>query len=511
MSKGDLHPALVGLEPRSLWERFDEIRQIPRASQNEEGVRAYLENLAAEHDWKCVRDGAGNVVIYVPGVGAGKRAPALAIQGHMDMVCVKRREVEHDFDADPIELKRAELELGGAERVDCLQACDTSLGSDNGVGIAAGLAIALDPDLEHPPLELIFTADEERGMTGAEGLDVELISARRMLNLDAEEHGSIYLSCAGGRDLVASWSIEREDIAADDLPVWVTISGLAGGHSGVEIHLGRQNAISLLVQALTDGAVELDGVRLGKLDGGAASNAIPRSAEALLWCARHRAEPLVDSLIAVVQLAMDKFLPEDRAGIHFEARIGEREEIEGLDPDTVGPLSAATTRMILKALATIPDGVIAMSEALEGLVETSSNLGVVKTGANELSAKALTRSSKVGGVVSVQDRIERRLEASGAFIEFENEWPGWEADLTNPLVNRSIAVFEDLFESQPAIKAIHGGLECGFFAQRIPGLAMISFGPEIRNAHTPDEAIVLDTVPPFFELVRALVKDLCRA
>ena len=511
MSKGDLHPALVGLEPRSVWERFDEIRRIPRGSQNEEGMRAYLEGLAAEQSWKCVRDAAGNIVIYVPGTGAGKRAPALAIQGHMDMVCVKRRDVAHDFAADPIELKRAELEFGGEPRRDCLQARDTSLGSDNGVGIAAGLAIALDPELDHPPLELIFTADEEVGMSGAEGLDVGLISARRMLNLDAEEHGSIYLSCAGGRDLVASWNIEREDIAGDDLPVWVTISGLAGGHSGVEIHLGRQNAISLLVQALTNGAVELDGVRLGKLDGGAASNAIPRSAEALLWCARHRAEPLVESLIAVVQQAMESFLPEDREGIHFEARIGEPDEMDAFDPNSVGPLSAAATRMILKALATIPDGVIAMSEALEGLVETSSNLGVVETRDTELCAKALTRSSKNGGVLSVQDRIERRLEASGAMIEFENEWPGWEADLTNGLVGRSIAVFEKLFESSPAIKAIHGGLECGFFAQRIPGMSMISFGPEIRNAHTPDEAIVLDTVPPFFELVRALVRDLCRA
>ena len=207
---------------------------------------------------------------------------------------------------------------------------------------------------------------------------------------------------------------------------------------------------------------------------------------------------------------MQEVLPEDRDGLHFEARIGERDEIESLDHAELGPLSRVATRTILKSLANIPDGVIAMSEVLEGLVETSSNLGVVKTSADTVQMIALTRSSKHNGVLSVQDRIERRLEASGATIEFQHEWPGWEADLTNPLVERAMAVYEKLYESQPAIKAIHGGLECGFFAQRIPGIEMISFGPEIRNAHTPDEAIVLDTVPRFYELVRALVRDLCK-
>lgn len=511
MTESELHPALQGLEPRPLWERFDEIRRIPRASLNEEGMRQYLEGVAAAQAWKSIRDEAGNLIIYVPGCGAGKRAPALAIQGHMDMVCVKRRDVEHDFASDPIELQRASVEFEAGKPSDVLQARGTSLGSDNGVGIAAGLAIALDAELEHPPLELIFTADEERGMTGVENLDVSLISAKRLLNLDAEEHGSIYLSSAGGRDLIGTWGLQREDIAADDLPVHVTLAGLAGGHSGVEIHLGRINAIHLLVKSLTDPAVELDGVRLGRLEGGEASNAIPRSADVLLWCARHRAEPFIEALIGVVERAMEAFLPEDRAGLCFEARIGEREEIEHMQVEAEGPLSAVVTRTVLKSLAHIPDGVIAMSEALPGLVETSSNLGIVRTREDELEFVTLTRSSKQGGVGSVQERIERRLEAAGASVTYENEWPGWEADLENPLVERVLSVYEDLYDAQPAVKAIHGGLECGFFAQRIPGISMIAFGPEIRNAHTPDEAILVETVPPFYALVRALVRDLCRA
>lgn len=510
MSQSELHPALRGLEPQPLWERFNEIRQIPRASLNEEGMRRYLESVARDKQWRSVRDSAGNLVIYVPGCGAGKRAPALAIQGHMDMVCVKRREVEHDFAKDAIDLRRNELELHEGVLSEVLQAQGTSLGSDNGVGIAAGLAIAMDTELDHPPLELIFTADEERGMSGVEGLDVGLISARRLLNLDAEEHGSLYLSSAGGRDLVATWSVEREDIAGDDLPVWITISGLAGGHSGVEIHLGRTNAISLLVKALTASSVELDGVRLGKLEGGAASNAIPRAADALLWCARHRAEPLVASLVAEVKRVMAEVLPEDREGLNFDIRIGDSDEAQTLDLATCAPLSAVATRTILKSLATLPDGVIAMSEVLKGLVETSSNLGMVRSGADEIELLLLTRSSKEGAVNSVQERMELRLQAAGAGVLFQHAWPGWAADAENPLVERAIAVYEDLYAEEPEVKAIHGGLECGYLAQRIPGIHMVAFGPEIRNAHTPDEAIVLDTVPRFYELVRALVQDLCK-
>lgn len=502
----DLDPALAGLEPAALWRCFDQIRRIPRPSLKEEGVRQHLEQLAAHRGWKSARDDAGNLVLYVPGNGAGKDAAPLAIQGHMDMVCTKREGVAHDFDRDPISLVRDTIDIDGVPR-EVLRADDTTLGSDNGIGLAAGLAVALDDELDRPPLELVFTADEEVGMTGAEGLDPELVSAKRLLNLDAEEDGSIYLSCAGGRDIFATWMIEREDFAHDDLPVHIHIGGLAGGHSGVEIHLGRVNAIMLLVQALCSPQVELDGVRLGRIDGGGQDNAIPRSASALLWCAKHRAGALVESLEAFMQSAHESMGPRDARNFRFEAKVGEASEREA--QRAYAPLSAIMSQTILKALRNVPDGVLAMSEVLDELVESSTNVGILETHPDEIRLVSLTRSSKKGAIESLQGRMELAMEAAGAEVHFDNAWPGWEANLDNPLVKQTVATFKSVFERPPQIKAIHGGLECGYLSERLPGTHMVAFGPEIRHAHTPDEAIVLDTVPPFFALVRQLVADLC--
>lgn len=508
MGTTQLHPALAGLEPRELWERFDELRQIPRPSMLEEGVRRHLEAIAETQGWRSARDEAGNLFVYVPGRGVGKKAPPLAVQGHMDMVCTKRAEVQHDFEKDPIQLKRGKIEIEGETR-EVLQADGTTLGSDNGIGVAAALALALDPGLDHPPLELIFTADEEVGMSGAEHLDSELVHAKRLLNFDAEEHGSFYLSCAGGRDLIARWAVEREEIAADDLPLFLSISGLAGGHSGVDIHRNRTNAILLMAQALSDQCIELDGIRLGRFDGGGQDNAIPRQSEVLLWCARHRAEPLAKSLTDLMARLGREMDPTDHGAFCFEARIGDEAEREALAD--FAPLSNRMFRTVLKMLCAFPNGVLVMSEAIEGLVESSSNLGILETTHDEMRLVSLTRSSKRGAVEAIQGRMELAMEAAGAQVEFSNAWPGWEADLDNPLVRTAISTYAELFDQAPAIKAIHGGLECGYLAERLPSCNMIAFGPEIVNAHTPDEAVVLDTVGPFYELARRLLRNLCRS
>lgn len=502
-----LHPALDGLEPRALWERFDALRKIPRPSMKEEAVRVHLEALAAAQGWRSARDQAGNLVLYVPGRGAGRNAPPLAIQGHMDMVCTKQRGVEHDFERDPIALSRRSIEID-AKSTDVLQAQGTTLGSDNGVGVAAALAVAMDDEIDRPPLELIFTADEEVGMSGAEGLDPSLVRARRLLNLDAEEHGTVYLSCAGGRDIVAFWELERESIAHDDLPLRVSVSGLAGGHSGVEIHLGLSNAVLLLVRALCDVTLPLDGVRLGAIEGGGQDNAIPRRASALLWCARHRAEPVIRELTAWMERAGAQMSERDRGGFCFEANVGDELEREAVRE--FPPISPIMSNTILKALRALPDGVLAMSEALDDLVESSSNIGILSTTPDEIRMVALTRSSKRGAIESIQGRMELAMEAAGAEVSFENAWPGWEADLENPLVRQTLATYKALFETAPEIKAIHGGLECGYLSERLPNTHMVAFGPEIRHAHTPDEAVVLDTVEPFYRFVRQLVRDLCR-
>ncbi len=494
-----LDPALQGLEPKRVWRQFDALRRIPRPSLHEELVRKHLRALAAEHGWEVREDHAGNIVLAVPGRGEGADASPVALQGHMDMVCVKDPGVRHDFHRDPIGLQRSTLAENGVTR-DVLTAVGTTLGSDNGLGLAAALAVASDPSIDRPPLELLFTADEETGMSGAMRLDGRMITAARLINLDAEEHGSIYLSCAGGRELVAVWDLERDTPRAEDVALRLRVSGLRGGHSGVDIHEGRANAVVVLLSALASGDVELDGVRLASCDGGARPNAIPRVAQAILWCAPRRAEVLTSQLEAA------------------QARIGERladepefaltvERVEG--DECPGPLSAETSRAMLKALAMLPDGVIAWSKSIDGLVETSNNLGTIATTEKTLTLTCLTRSSRDGALESVQERMQLTLDSSGATTEFKGAYPGWEADLDNPLLKRTTEVFERLFGEAPRVKAIHAGLECGILHQRMPGVKMVAFGPEIRNAHTPDEAVVLDSVEPFYRLISELVRDLC--
>ncbi len=501
-SADELPEALQGLEPRALWEQFDAIRRIPRMSRREEGVRTYLRGLAKERGWEIREDDAGNMVLAVPGRGRGADVPPLAIQGHMDMVCVSDPDVEHDFTADPIQLQRVDLEIEGRTRT-VLQARGTTLGSDNGIGICTGLALALSDDLDTPPLELIFTADEEEGMSGALGLDGELVHARRMLNLDAEEEGSIYISSAGGRELHAEWTLPRESPGGDEIVVEIAVQGLRGGHSGVDIHDHRANAVKLLVGMLVDKRVELDGVRLASCDGGGRANAIPPRAVATLWCPPKRAELLEAQLRTCAEDLRATLGPNDEG---FELTVRTLEG--GGHPE---PVDARSSWAILKVLNGLPDGVLTMSKAIDGLVETSTNLGIVATDGDRLRIVTLTRSSKDGEVERVQSRMESALEASAARVSFTGAYPGWEADLENPLLKQARVTFERMFEKPPAIKAIHAGLECGVLLQRLPGMKAISYGPEIRDAHTTRETLVLETVDTFFAFTRQLVLDLVDA
>lgn len=496
-----LHPALVGLEPVELWRQFDALRRIPRPSLHEQGVRTYLRELAERVGWTVASDDAGNIVLRVPGRGSGVDSAPVAIQGHMDMVCEKAESSGHDFYHDPIELRRATRSLGGRER-EVLQANDTTLGADNGIGVATALALGLTPGLDHPPLELLFTADEEQGLTGAFNLDPKLVGARRLINLDAESQGRIYLSCAGGRELHARWELDRDELHHGDVPVRITVQGLRGGHSGVDIHEGRANAISALVEILTDKAVDLEGVRLASCDGGGRANAIAPLAETVLWCARSRVHGLCEAI--------------EQAGRRFALRY------EAADPDIVvafeelpvdhpgvpAPVSATTSRAILEALRNQRHGVLAWSSVIPDLVETSNNLGGVSTEGDVLVLVMMSRSSKAGALEAFQERCERYLEASGAEVEYKHGFPGWEARVDTELLAVAEASYRELFGEAVEREAIHAGLECGVLGDRIPGLEMIAFGPDIFDAHTPHESLALDTVEPFWRFVVHLVASL---
>jgi dipeptidase D len=495
-----LDPALLGLEPAELWRQFDALRRIPRASMREAGVRAYLRSLAERSGWTWAEDAAGNIVLRVPGRGRGIGAEMLAIQAHMDMVCEKLDEVEHDFERDPILLRRARRSFDGRER-EVLQARGTTLGSDNGIGCAAALALGLTPGLEHPPLELLFTADEEQGMSGAFSLDPSLLTARRLLNLDAEVEGRIYLSCAGGRELHAVWALERGAALDHEVPVRIAVLGLRGGHSGVDIQLGRANAIVVLIELLTAAELDLDGVRLARLDGGGRPNAIPRTAEAVLWCPRARLDELARAFaVARVRLAEAYADVDPDMRLEFEA-LEDRRELPG-------PISASVGRAILAALRDQADGVLEWSSVIPGLVETSNNLGALATGPDALRLVAMARSSKRGALEAFQDHCMQRLAGSGATIEYAHAFPGWEARTDTALLRAAQASYAALFGREVALEAIHAGLECGVLHDRVPGLEMIAFGPDIHDAHTPSESLVLDTVEPFWRFVVRLAADL---
>jgi dipeptidase D len=499
----NVDPALVGLEPLELWRQFDALCRIPRPSLQEQGVRAYLMSLAERQGWETVTDAGGNIVLRVPGRGRGVDREPLAIQGHMDMVCEKRGDVDHDFERDPIRLRRGVRELGGRER-EVLQAHGTTLGSDNGIGCAAALALALTPGLEHPPLELLFTADEEVGMTGAFALDPSLIRARRLVNLDAELEGRIYLSCAGGRELHAVWELDRDDRNPDDVALRVTVQGLRGGHSGVDIHEGRANAIAVLIALLTAKELDHEGVRLASVRGGGRTNAIARTAEAVLWCANARVRELARSIEAAARR-----IAESYATVDPDLVVGFGELSESEREATPAPISSLTGRAILEALRNQRDGVLAWSPVIPGLVETSNNLGILTSdNGDELRLIALARSSKAGALEIFQERCERTLEASGARIEYKHGFPGWEARLDTELLRTAQASYAALFGHEPKLEAIHAGLECGVLHDRVPGLEMIAFGPDIYDAHTPNESLVIDTVEPFWRFFVRLAADL---
>ena len=496
-----LDTTFEGLSPASLWRQFDVIRRIPRGSTNEEGVRCYLRALADQQGWGRDEDDAGNIVLRIPGRGGGERSPPLAIQGHMDMVCVKEDSREHDFASDPIEVSRSTVMVKGESR-EVVRAVGTSLGSDNAIGCSAGLALGLTPDLVHPPLELLFTADEESGMTGATNLDPRLVRARRLLNLDAEEHGSLYVGCAGGRDLIAQWDFTHVELDPSWQLVAFELFNLRGGHSGVDIDKGRTNAAIESLRLLRDVAAELDEFALRSIDSGSFSNAIPRFCRVEFWV-RDDDVP-----------ACERYVREFAEGLMIRAALTDpaaewdfhRISKPVMDRSAVRP---AASLEIVRALAELPDGVFAWSPVVDGLVETSSNIGVVKGDSRQLQVGILSRSSIDEEVLRVQHQMSSALEHTGAVVTFHGAYPGWNADPGNPLLSAAKRTYEELFAEPARVKAIHAGLECGILGQRLDGVDMLSFGPEIWNAHTTDEMVFVHSVSAFWSLLAALVQNLC--
>ena len=479
--------SIENLEPRHLWNHFDKIRSIPRPSRHEEKIREHLLAWAKEHGFATRVDKAGNMVVSVPATKGHEKAPVLVLQAHMDMVCEKNADVSFDFSTDAIQLQRDG---------DWLKAKGTTLGADNGIGLAAALACADDPAVVHGPLELLITMDEETGLTGAAQLDTSLVGGRRMLNLDTEELYAIYIGCSGGGNSVFKLPVEGETPARGARTVEIAVTGLKGGHSGMEINQQRGNAIRLLARILRAAGA---GIRIDKIDGGNAHNAIPREARAIITLPADG----VDALRNVVQeqsIAIKEELAVSDSGVTVAVSD------VGATPSRV--MTADSTGRVIGMLNALPHGVDAMSLDVPGLVETSSNLAAVHTVNDNVEVLISVRSSIRSSLFALRDRAQAAAELAGASVEHNDPYPGWKPNLKSEVLSKAKRVHADQLKREPELKAVHAGLECGVIGEKYPGMDMISIGPWIESPHSPDERVNIPSVETFWKFLSALVAEL---
>ncbi len=480
MTIKDLKPALV-------FSIFDEINQVPRPSKKEEKIRQYLLDFAAKHNIEVKTDAIGNVVMHKPATPGKENAPTVVLQSHMDMVC-ESNDKSFDFTTQPIRTI-----VDG----EWLRADGTTLGADNGIGMAASLAVMVDKDLVHGPVEALFTVDEETGLTGANNLGDGMLTGSILLNLDSEDDAEIFVGCAGGVDTTCLFSYKRSFAPTDFHYFKMDISGLLGGHSGGDIHQGRANANKLLARFLFGLSLE-HVVSLCEIDGGNLRNAIPRAAHAVFGVDTSRKEQ--------VRVAFNKFAADVEreyagleTGMKFELTTAERPEYA---------VDSETSRNLIEALYSAPHGVISMSRDLEGLVETSTNLASVKMQPdNKILVTTSQRSSVESRKWDIAYQVEALFRLAGAEVTHGDGYPGWAPNMNSPIMHIASEAYEELYGVKPAIKAIHAGLECGLFLQKYPHLDMVSFGPTLRDVHSPSERMHIPAVERFWgQLTRTLEK-----
>jgi len=476
------------LDPQPVWKHFDRILATPRPSKQEEAMRAYVREVAAGRGLEVRQDGYGNLVVPVPASAGKEGAPTVVLQSHLDMVCEKNSDVEFEFEKDAIVPRRDG---------DWLYATGTTLGSDNGIGVAAMLALAEADDVAHGPLELLFTTEEEIGLNGAAALDGDLVSGRILINLDTEEEGALYVGCAGGAGCEMAIPLDTMFGAEGRQALRVSVGGLKGGHSGVDIHLQRGNSIALLARALHAACARF-GAELVSVSGGNLTNAIPREAEAVVRVARDDRAAFEEALGAELGAAKAELASVD-GGLEWKVEKAE-------EPREV--LSDATSARVLAFLTALPHGVARMSDDIPELVETSSNLARVRTDGLTLRVHVSNRSSVGSALAALQRKVAAFAELAGGETEFQEGYPGWKPNMDSPVLAVSRAVHERELGSAPEVKAIHAGLECGVLGERLPGCDMVSFGPQIEFPHSPDERVGIASVGRFWRLLNGVLAEL---
>lgn len=490
----DLDPALQGLEPFPLWVHFNQIRQIPHVSGNEAELSAYIQDWATKRGIETRKDKIGNVIVYVPASKGYETASPLILQGHMDMVPAKNSDDPFDFAKDPIEMERVETEGGAFIQS---KRNRTNLGADNGIGVAALLALAEDSTLSHSPFELVFTVREETGLVGAIKLDGSLLKGRSGINVDSQEgENSITVASAGGQDIKAILMLERKESAEGEIQVFkIKVTGLPGGHSGDSIHEPRGNALIILGKILKEAASTIPGFLLHSVEGGEVNNAIPKDAEAVVAVPKDQ--------ILVLQTMLEKMGKEKLAGI--KGGIGPKIQMESIRalPKGAGQgyLSKNSREKMMDVLTKIPNGVHEMSKHYPGLIRTSSSLGVAKESEGKWEAEIMVRSSDDAEMGRLTNKIKGKLESSGAKVELGFNFSGWEASPDLPLLKTAKEVQSGIQE-----KRYHVGLEPGALQRQLGGNAdLVSIGPKIENIHSQAERVSIDSVKKWYEFLQRYV------
>lgn len=475
------------LEPKPLWGFFHQITQIPRPSKKEKLISEYVVKFASDHKLETIVDKTGNVIIRKPATKGMEKRKGVILQAHLDMVPQKNSDKKHDFEKDPIEAI-----IDG----EWVRANGTTLGADNGIGVAAAMAILASKDIPHGPLEVLLTIDEETGMTGAFGLKKGLLHGDILMNLDSEDEGELYVGCAGGIDVAAIKKYAEEKTPAGMTAYQITAKGLKGGHSGVDIPLGRANSNKIMFRFLMQAESDFK-IRLAEAAGGDLRNAIPRESHAVIAVSKKSSAEFEKFVRSYEKMYRNEF-SETEPDLAFKCKEVSLPEKVMSKEDQFG---------IIRAVFACPNGVQRMSQAMKGLVETSNNVAIVKCKNGKFEAYNLTRSSVDSSKESTAWKIAAVFHLIGAKVTLSGSYPGWKPNMESPILKTMSGIYKKLYNRIPDIKAIHAGLECGLLGGVYPKLDMISFGPTIRYPHSPDEKVHIDSVGKFFDFLCATLKE----
>jgi len=468
---------------------FEEISKIPRCSKNEQQICNWLIDWAKENKFEVKTDSVQNVLIKVPASPGFENAPIVILQGHVDMVCEKTPDSNHDFTKDPIKL---------VYDGEWLTADKTTLGADNGIAVAMAMALALDKEIQHPPLESLFTVDEETGLTGANSLAPGFVDGRFLVNIDSEDEGYFTVGCAGGINTNLAIPVTMEIPPANYKLVKVIAGGMKGGHSGIDINKEKANAMKVINRALEVIKEKVD-IRFADVAGGTAHNAIPRDASAQIFVPAEELEMVKEAAVEAQEILKNEFKNTD-PDLFIKVDVS--------TDNLKQAMTAADTAKIMDFIAVLPHGVASMSTAIEGLVETSNNFARIKVEDSKVKVLTSQRSSLVSRLHSLTDRIEATARLAGGEAHSSDGYPPWQPNMDSPLLAKSLKIYENLFNKKPVVEVIHAGLECGIIADRNPGMDMISIGPTLKYPHSPDEKVLVSTIGMVWDFIAALLKSI---